>query len=106
MTTDKRQLIHDLLPLLKKCVDFALVFGSFQNENFADDDAIVVAVFLKSEISLDAEVVKKFRKKISTAFHHPVEITVLNNCDIVITMQVLGNGQLIINNNPSFFDLY
>ena len=42
-----------------------------------------------------------FIGRIMTALERDVDVIFLNDADIIITMQILTNGELLINNEPS-----
>ncbi|MBI4649423.1 MAG: nucleotidyltransferase domain-containing protein [Bacteroidia bacterium] len=107
MIESKEHIISKLKSLLQDKVKFAIIYGSVLKENFNDESDIDLAIFFNDpKHSMSSEQHNKFRYEINTEFTRDIDIIVLNNSDIIITMQTLANGDLIINNDNSFFNLF
>jgi predicted nucleotidyltransferase len=88
-----------------ECIEFVIVFGSILNEKFNHESDIDVAVMFKSDSDFQEkrdELVLKFYK----LSNHDVDLIVLNNTDIIITMQALANGQLIFYRDIHEFNIF
>lgn len=99
------KIISKLKSLLKDKVKFALVYGSIIKDNFNKESDIDIAVFL-NDFPKSYEQITNFKLDIYKKFEKDIDMIILNNSDIIITLQVLANGKLIINNDNSFFVLF
>ena len=94
-----------LIQLLKSEVIFAYVFGSVAMGRMQRASDIDIAVYLKdSLIGLDEKLA--FIGMLTSALGRDVDVIFLNDADIIITMQILTNGELIINNDSSKHTLF
>ena len=98
----KTEIVNRLKKLFDDKVEFAFIFGSIATGRFYEHSDIDAAVYLK-EMPVDTEARLNFISSISKEFNRKIDLIILNDCDIVIAMQVLANGILIINNNPHLF---
>ncbi|MBD3321854.1 MAG: hypothetical protein GF350_12230 [Chitinivibrionales bacterium] len=105
MKNHLESIVSRIEPILKNQVEFALLFGSVLTENFAGESDIDCAAYFKeppgsfsdrAQLTLDLE----------DALQKKVDFIFLNSADTIITMQVLANGELIINNDPGEFVVY
>ena len=102
---NKEKIKNKLIKLLETEVVFAYVFGSVTSGRLHPQSDIDIGVYLKEPPrSLDDKLI--FNQKISAAFNRDVDVIFLNDADIIITMQILTNGELIINNNPKGLILF
>lgn len=83
-------------------VVFALVFGSLLNERFQNDSDIDLAVYHRKARPGIGEKMN-FYQQFYELSSHELDIVFLNDCDLIIAMQVMANGELIINSDPGFF---
>lgn len=97
LTEEKNYIISKLKEILKDKVEFALLFGSINKENYNSNSDIDVAVFLKPEF-YNTEQIIKLRKELAYSFIRDVDLVILNDADTIITMQAIANGSLIIDN--------
>ncbi len=102
MTESKSQIIAKLKELLADKVEFALIFGSILKEHFNEESDIDVAVYLKQP-PVNWRERLELQVELSTHFSQELDLVILNSSDIIITMQVLANGELLINNDPHKF---
>jgi predicted nucleotidyltransferase len=103
--TEKQIIIFRLCELLKGKAEFALLFGSITNDNFNIESDIDIAVYFNSEFNIK-EKKAGIRREIINSFDRDIDLIILNDADIIITMQVLANGNIIINENNSNFVLF
>lgn len=91
--------------ILSDKVMFALLFGSSVTGRLTpESDIDIGAWFLNHQI--DFEKIITVQNALSDMIGRNVDLIWLNHCDIIITMQVLANGKLLINNDPGQFLLY
>jgi predicted nucleotidyltransferase len=94
-----------IITLLQKKVVFAYIFGSLASGRVHQSSDIDVAVYLpQTALSLTDKM--DFIDRLSTAFSREVDVIFLNDADIIITMQILTNGQLLIDNSPAELVLF
>ena|ERR1035437_8892714 len=105
MTEEKQIIIFRLCELLKGKAEFALLFGSITNDNFNIESDIDIAVYFNSEFNTK-EKKAGIRSEIFNSFDRDIDLIILNDADIIVTMQVLANGNIIINENNSNFVLF
>jgi predicted nucleotidyltransferase len=106
---DKPYILQDIIEpmktILEDKVEFALLFGSAVTGRITSESDIDIGVFFKDpNISFDKYL--DFKDALSTSCHREVDLINMNTSDIIITMQILANGSLLINNNPGHFVLY
>lgn len=99
---DKQEIGRKMKEILGDKAEFALLFGSLAADKIHEHSDIDVAVYLKKIPENIAERLS-LRNELSRHFYRDVDLVLLNDSDIIITMQALANGELIINNNPHFF---
>ena len=94
----RSEIIKKLQVFLNDKVNFAYVFGSVARDQLTDESDIDCAVHMKNFgpgfNKLD------FMIAISSEFSRSVDVIFLNDCDLIITMQVLTNGIVVVNNDP------
>ncbi len=105
MIEEKQNIILRLIELLKGKAEFALLFGSITNDNFNIESDIDIAVYFNSEFNTK-EKKAGIRREIIKSFDRDIDLIILNDADIIITMQVLANGNIIIKENNSNFVLF
>jgi predicted nucleotidyltransferase len=105
MIEEKQNIILRLIELLKGKAEFALLFGSITNDNFNIESDIDIAVYFNSEFNTK-EKKAGIRSEIFNSFDRDIDLIILNDADIIVTMQVLANGDIIINDNNSNFILF
>ena len=104
MTTEEK-IKAKLIQLLKKEVVFAYVFGSVASDRMHRQSDIDIAVYLNNPPgSLDEKL--NFNQSVSNAFDRDIDVIFLNDADIIITMQVLTNGELLIDNDQARLILF
>jgi predicted nucleotidyltransferase len=103
MNKTAQEIITGLQKALKEEVQFALVFGSITTENFSEKSDIDIGVYSKKPTQ--DEKMRLF-KLIGDVTDREVDLIFLNDSDIIITMQILANGKLIVNNDPAFFNIF
>ncbi|MHB1688918.1 MAG: type VII toxin-antitoxin system MntA family adenylyltransferase antitoxin [Ignavibacteriaceae bacterium] len=103
--TENQAIIEKLMSVLMDKTDFALIFGSITNNNFNLNSDIDIAIYLNSEFN-NRENKSVLRKEMIQLFDRDIDLIILNDADIIITMQALSNGSLIINKKNSDFILY
>jgi predicted nucleotidyltransferase len=94
----RSEIIDKLKSFLKGKVDFAYLFGSAARDQLTPKSDIDCAVYIKNFTSEFKKI--EFLYEINDFFDRPLDIIFLNDADIIITMQVLANGELIINDAP------
>jgi|WetSurMetagenome_2_1015567.scaffolds.fasta_scaffold00026_66 predicted nucleotidyltransferase len=106
METDRKTTaLAPIIPLLREKAEFALVFGSLKSGRIMPESDIDIGVYLKKG-KPDFEEYFKLKGALSDASDRDVDLVILNACDIIIAMQIIANGELIINNNPGMFIRY
>jgi predicted nucleotidyltransferase len=105
MIEEKQNIILRLIELLKGKAEFALLFGSITNDNFNIESDIDIAIYFNSEFNTK-EKKAGIRSEIFNSFDRDIDLIILNDADIIVTMQVLANGDIIINENNSNFILF
>ena len=96
--SDKEKIKRKLIKILETEVVFTYLFGSVTSGRLHPQSDIDIAVYLKeSPGSLNDKMA--FIQKVSAAFNRDVDVIFLNDADIIITMQILINGELLINKN-------
>jgi predicted nucleotidyltransferase len=105
MIEEKQNIVLRLIELLKGKAEFALLFGSITNDNFNIESDIDIAIYFNSEFNTK-EKKAGIRSEIFNSFDRDIDLIILNDADIIITMQVLANGNIIINENNSNFVLF
>jgi predicted nucleotidyltransferase len=94
-----------IINLLQTEVIFAYLFGSVTSGRLHPQSDIDIAVYFEQPLgALDIKLA--FIQKVSAVFEREVDVIFLNEADIIITMQILTNGELIINNHPAKHILY
>ena len=98
--SDKEKIKIKLIKIIETDVVFAYLFGSVTSGRLHLQSDIDIAVYLKEPPkSLDEKL--SFIRKVSAEFDRDIDVIFLNDADIIITMQILTNGELLINNEPS-----
>jgi hypothetical protein len=98
----KQQIVETLSSFYQDRVEFALLFGSFAAGRQTDSSDVDFAIYLKEPPkSRDQRI--DILTEASNLFHRNADCIILNTADIIITMQVLFNGELILNNNPGLY---
>lgn len=88
--------------LLRDRVVFALLFGSVIRDDFRPESDIDVAVYLK-QLPAKRKDLFSMLGALRREFERDLDIIVLNTSDIIITMQVLANGRLLLDNDHVAF---
>jgi len=102
---DKKDLLSSLVPVLREKAEFALLFGSAASGRTTEESDIDIGVYLREpKINYDEYAELIFR--LNEATDRDIDLIIMNTCDIIIVMQILANGEVIINNNPAAFVLY
>lgn len=102
MNLYKQKIISNIQTRLQDQVVFALIFGSLANNRFRNDSDIDLAVYHRNSC-LSMRDKLNFKQQFSELASHELDIVFLNDCDLIIAMQVMANGELIINSDPGFF---
>jgi predicted nucleotidyltransferase len=104
---NKTTLLAPIIPFLSEKVEFALLFGSVKNDRIMAESDIDIGVYFKKEkIDYDYNEYLEFKSSLFSVSEREIDLVVLNTCDIIIAMQIIANGELIINNNPGLFIRY
>jgi predicted nucleotidyltransferase len=96
---DRDQIIKTLKAYLGTKVEFAYLFGSTASKRMTPESDIDIAVYLKN-FSPDQFDRLQFITDLAGLFKRNVDVIILNDCDVIIAMQVLSKGFLILNENP------
>ena len=102
---EKEKIIDDLRSQLIDKAEFAFIFGSFAKDSFNNSSDIDVAVYLKSEF-INRDKRTEITKNLILHLKRDIDIIFLNDSDLIISMQVIANGELIFLNDESKFILY
>jgi uncharacterized protein len=86
-------------------VEFALLFGSSITDRFTNNSDIDIGIYCK-EHSMTFEHRLALLGELEASINREIDLILLNTSDIIITMQIIANGKLIINNNPGLFTLF
>lgn len=103
---EQEKIIQEIKRYLQGKVKFAFVYGSILSKYFREDSDLDVAVYLGKPAKLDTMIDLKYDLEKHFDYKHEFDVVILDSADPIIAMQVLANGHLIINNDPSAFVLY
>ena len=98
----KKQIINTLSQVLADRVVFAMVYGSILKRSFNHKSDVDVALYLNHNEDTTDNLLK-FQVELSEATGRDVDLVFLNRADLIITMQILTNGQLIVENDHRQF---
>ena len=98
----KKQIINNLSQALADRVVFAMVYGSILKPSFNQKSDVDVALYLNHNEDTP-ENLFNFQAELSEATGRDVDLVFLNRADLIITMQILTNGQLIVENDHRQF---
>lgn len=102
---NKEKIKSELIQILGEEVVFAYVFGSVTSGRLHPQSDVDIGVYLREPPgSLDDKLA--FIRKVSAVFNRDVDVIFLNDADIIITMQILTNGELLVNNDPERLVLF
>ena len=102
---NKEKIKSKLIQILETEVVFAYVFGSVTSGKLHPQSDVDIGVYLREPPgSLDDKLA--FIRKVSAAFNREVDVIFLNDADIIISMQILTNGELLINNDNESLVLF
>ncbi len=94
----KEKIKSELIQIMREEVVFAYVFGSVISGRLHPQSDVDIGVYLRQPPgSLDDKLA--FIRKVAAAFNRDVDVIFLNDADIIISMQILTNGELLINND-------
>lgn len=96
------QIIQSLSDYLKDRVTFALVYGSILKSSFNQNSDVDIAVYPKKFGGTLSDVLD-FQTELSDRIQQDADVVLLDRADLIITMQILANGRLIVNNDPGAF---
>ena len=102
MTVIQKQIIQSLSDYLRNRVQFALVYGSILKPSFGAHSDVDVALYLKPYGSTLSDLLV-FQTELTELIHREVDVVILDQADLIITMQILANGRLIVNCDPDAF---
>ena len=95
---NKEKIKSELIQIMREEVVFAYIFGSVISGRLHPQSDVDIGVYLReSPGSLDDKLA--FIRKVSAVFNRDVDVIFLNDADIIISMQILTNGELLINND-------
>jgi predicted nucleotidyltransferase len=94
----KSEIISTLHPFLERQAEFAYLFGSSVSGALRPDSDVDVGIFFKPEFS-DFNLRLRFSTEVADALGREADIVSLNECDTIIAMQIIANGELIFNYN-------
>ncbi len=103
---NKKEIISKLTKYLESKVKFAFVYGSILTKYFNNDSDIDVAIYLgtktdfKKQFNLNEAINEHFDYK------YKFDLVLLDSADPIIAMQILANGNLIVNNDFESFIKY
>ena len=98
----KKQIINTLSRVLTDRVIFAMVYGSILKPSFNQKSDVDVALYLNHNEDTPVNLLN-FQAELSEATGRDVDLVFLNRADLIITMQILTNGQLIVENDHRQF---
>jgi predicted nucleotidyltransferase len=101
----KTEILDPIISILKDDVEFALLFGSIKTGRILPKSDIDLAVYLKKH-HIEFNEYIELKTRLSATTERDIDLVILNSCDIIIAMQVLANGELIVNNNHNLFVRY
>jgi len=96
MKENKTEIIETIVQILEKKVVFAYLYGSVITGRIQHESDIDIGVFLK-KANPTLEDRLNIISELTRDIHRKVDLVLLNLCDPIIAMQILSNGQLIIN---------
>ena len=102
MEAETEEIKRELAGIMKDRVVFALVYGSILKPSFNAQSDVDVAVYLdKRDVAFQTRL--DIYTILQEVLNRDVDVVILDNADLIITMRVLANGELIVNNNPEAF---
>jgi predicted nucleotidyltransferase len=101
MISNAQDIIVQLKKILANEAVFVLVFGSILNRAFNEESDVDIGIFLPENSTTEDK--SRLRLALVKAIDRDVDVVILNDADLIITLQILANGQLIINNSPKTF---
>jgi predicted nucleotidyltransferase len=99
---DNIPIIKILRDCLRDKVKFALVYGSILTRSFHRNSDVDVALYPIKYGSTLSDMLK-FQSELSDLIQRDTDVVFLDRADLIITMQILANGRLIVNNDPEAF---
>ena len=94
----KTEIINMCIQVLKDKAHFAYCYGSLVTGRLRRESDIDIAVYLKKRNPAFKDRLDLITE-LGSHIDRRVDLVLLNQCDPVIAMQVLGNGRLILNEN-------
>lgn len=94
MPSGKDEIVRLIQETLGPKVKFALLFGSVLKPSFRDESDVDIAAYFKEDVDPSDRL--DLQAQIESKIHREIDLIVLNDADIVITMQVLANGECIL----------
>ncbi len=102
----REKIISELKIYLSGKVKFALIYGSILTEYFNLESDVDIGIYLGEQ----ADVAKSIRVKDDLEKHfghkYGFDVVIFDSADPIIAMQILANGELIIENDHRAFILY
>lgn len=98
----KEKIIKTLSEYVSDRALFALVYGSILKPSFNQQGDVDVAVYPKVYGSTFKELLD-LKTELSNLIQRDADVVFLDRADLIITMQVLANAQLIVNCDPNAF---
>src|SRR4051812_49012803 len=95
----KNEIIRKLKKAFEGVAELALLFGSASKDRLKPESDIDVGVFMQKLPESEEERLN-FKLDLAKSFDRDIDIIFLNDCDPIIAMQILSNGELILNKNP------
>ena len=103
---DQFQIMRDAIKnVLADKAEFALLFGSIVTNRIMSESDIDIGVYFKGQ-GINFEERLALLGDLESAAKREIDLVEMNTCDIIIAMQILANGEVIINNNPGLFVLF
>ena len=103
---EQKEIISKLKARLHGKVKFALIYGSILTEYFTQESDIDLGIYLGKRPDLNESF--RIKEDLEKHFDHQYEfdVMILDSADPIIAMQILANGQLIIEDDRLAFIKY
>lgn len=105
-TREKEKIISELKNYLQGKVKFALIYGSILTDYFNKDSDIDLGVYCGEKVDFRKSFQFKTELDKHFEYRHDFDVVLLDSADPIIAMQILANGQLIVEEDHIAFIKY
>lgn len=102
----KNEIISELKTYLAGKVKFALIYGSILTDYLTAESDIDIGLYLGKKVDLRERI--RVKEDLEKHFDHKYDfdVVILDSADPIIAMQILANGQLIVEEDRRAFIKY